>query len=463
MSIHDLVVDPKLLRRFDRPGPRYTSYPTADRFVDAYDAETHRRTLGARHHLQAGRRALSLYVHLPFCEHVCYYCGCNKVVTRDHSRSGRYLHYLQRELDLVMDIIGKSQRVEQLHWGGGTPTFLSNEELRELMGMLRERFEFAADGEYSIEIDPRTVNAEKMAVIGDIGFNRVSLGVQDFDPDVQRAVNRIQSFEETREAIEGARRFGCKSVNMDLIYGLPRQTPERFAATLDKVLALNPERIALYNYAHLPALFKPQRRINEAELPTPDVRIQLFQSAIRVLMGAGYRYIGMDHFARPDDDLAKAQQLGHLHRNFQGYSTRAECDLLAFGVSAISAIGSTYSQNVKTLPEYYDCLDQGRLPVLRGIELSADDLLRRAVIQSLMCNFELSIQSVEQAYLVNFAKTFAQEMDALQEYVELGLVEIDEEWISVTPRGRLFVRAIAMLFDRYLRESEMRARYSKVV
>ncbi|HEY9379829.1 MAG TPA: oxygen-independent coproporphyrinogen III oxidase [Burkholderiales bacterium] len=462
MNAIDLIPDADLLRRFDRPGPRYTSYPTADRFVAAYDAAAQVRTLKARR-LQSGGRALSLYVHLPFCEHVCYYCGCNKIITRNHSRTTKYLRYLEREMDLVVDIIGTRQRVEQLHWGGGTPTFLSEDELRELMAMLKARFEFAPDGEYSIEIDPRTVDASKMAVLGEIGFNRVSIGVQDFDPDVQKAVNRIQSFEITAAAVQGARDHHFKSANLDLIYGLPRQNPERFAATLASTLSLKPERIALYNYAHLPTLFKPQRRINEAELPSPAMRIELLQLAIRTLTDAGYRYIGMDHFARPEDDLAKAQQMGHLHRNFQGYSTRAECDLIALGVSAISAIGSTYSQNVKELDEYYDCLDQGQLPVMRGVELNADDLVRRAVIQSLMCHFALSIDSMQTAYLIDFRKAFAEELQALQEYIDLGLVEIDDEWITVTSRGRMFVRAICMVFDRYLRQSEMRARYSKVL
>ena len=462
MHAKDLSPDPDLLRRFDKPGPRYTSYPTADRFVAAYDAQTHRRALELRR-LHAGHRGLSLYVHLPFCNTVCYYCACNKVVTRDHSRAGKYLRYLERELDLTVDIVGRGQGVEQLHWGGGTPTFLGNDEIRTLMGMLKERFDFAASGEYSIEIDPRTVDAAKMAVLGEVGFNRISVGVQDFDPAVQRAVNRIQSFEVTESAIAAGRANGCKSVNVDLIYGLPLQTPQRFATTLAKVLQLSPDRVALYNYAHLPSLFKPQRRIHESDLPVASTRVELLQLAVRTLKGAGYRYIGMDHFARPEDELAKAQELGHLHRNFQGYSTRAESDLLAFGVSAISAVGATYSQNVKELSEYYDCLDQGVLPVMRGIELNRDDVVRRSVIQSLMCNFALSIEAIEQSYLIKFDKYFAPELSALEEYEQLGLVEIEDGWLSITPRGRWFVRAVCMLFDRYLRQSEERARYSKVV
>lgn len=462
MNANDLILDADLLRRFDRPGPRYTSYPTADRFVAAYDAGVHRRTLEAWRE-KARHRALSLYVHLPFCNTLCYYCGCNKIVTRDHSRSAKYLRYLERECDLAIDLIGRGRHVEQLHWGGGTPTFLANAELTALMGMLRERFDFSPEGEYSIEIDPRTVDAEKMAVLGEAGFNRISVGVQDFDPGVQKAVNRLQSFTVTAQAIEAARANGCKSVNIDLIYGLPLQRPRGFTTTLLKVLELAPERVALYNYAHLPTVFKPQRRINEADLPDALMRIELLRLAIRMLNEAGYRYIGMDHFAKPDDELAKAQDRGHLHRNFQGYSTRAECDLLSFGVSAISAMGATYSQNAKDLQDYYDCLDQGLLPVMRGIELNADDLVRRAVIQSLMCNFQLSIEAIETAYLVKFDRLFAAELAALREYAELGLVEVTPEWISVMPRGQFLIRPICMLFDRYLRQSEERARYSKVV
>ncbi|MBX6391984.1 MAG: oxygen-independent coproporphyrinogen III oxidase [Burkholderiales bacterium] len=461
MNEIDWIPDAALLQRFDRPGPRYTSYPTADRFGPAYDARRHAKVLAERR--LAVVKPLSLYVHLPFCNTLCYYCGCNKIITKQYSHATKYLRYLEREMDLVAGILGRRRRAEQLHWGGGTPTFLAEDELRELMGMLRARFEFAPDGEYSIEIDPRSAGAGKIAVLAEIGFNRLSMGVQDFDPDVQKAVNRIQSFEVTKTAVDAAREHRFKSVNIDLIYGLPRQTPERFAETLAKTLSLKPDRIALYNYAHLPTLFKPQRRINEAELPSPATRIELLQLAIRTLTDAGYVYIGMDHFARPDDELARAQKMGHLHRNFQGYSTRAECDLVAFGVSAISAVGATYSQNVKTLEEYYERLDRNELPVLRGVELNADDVLRRAVIQSLMCHFTLSVESIETAYLVNFREYFAEELQALREYEELGMVEIEDEWITVTPKGRLFVRAIAMVFDRYLRQGQTAARYSKVV
>jgi oxygen-independent coproporphyrinogen III oxidase len=458
----ELVVDTEVLRRFDRPGPRYTSYPTADRFVEAFDAAAYRRALDARR--ASGRsRGLSLYVHLPFCSTICYYCACNKVITKDRGRAAKYVRYLARELELVGERLAPGERIGQLHWGGGTPTFLPDEEMSALMAVIRSRFPLVDDGEYSIEVDPRSVRPETIALLASLGFNRLSVGVQDFDADVQRAVNRRQSFEETAAVIEAARAHGFKSVNLDLIYGLPRQDTSRMGETLAKVLRLAPDRIALYNYAHLPGTFKPQRRIAESELPSAAARIDLAVLAMRTLTEAGYRYIGMDHFALPDDELAEAQRLGHLHRNFQGYSTRAECDLVGLGISAIGAIGPAYSQNVKTLEEYYDRLDHRELPVMRGIELSADDLVRRAVIQALMCHFELAIESIEIAYLVDFERYFAAELADLRELEALGLVEIGGGWITVTPRGRLVVRGIAMVFDRYLRRAETRARYSKLV
>ena len=462
MDPSELVVDAEVLRRFNRPGPRYTSYPTADRFVEAFDSAAYRRALEARR-TGARSRGLSLYVHLPFCSTICYYCACNKVITKDRGRSAKYVRYVGRELELVGELLGSDERVGQLHWGGGTPTFLPHNDLRALMGMIRSRVPLVDDGEYSIEVDPRGTSPDTIALLAELGFNRLSVGVQDLDEDVQRAVNRRQSFEETASVIDAARAHGFKSVNLDLIYGLPRQDPARMGETLAKVLRLAPDRIALYNYAHLPGTFKPQRRIAESELPSAAARIDLAMLAMQTLTAAGYRYIGMDHFALPDDELAQAQRLGHLHRNFQGYSTRAACDLVGLGISAIGAIGPAYSQNVKTLEEYYDRLDRRELPVMRGIELSADDLVRRAVIQALMCQFELSIESIEIAYLVDFKRYFSVELADLRELESLGLVEIGDEWITVTPRGRLVVRGIAMVFDRYLRLAETRARYSKLV
>ena len=454
------VPDPALLRRFDVPGPRYTSYPTADRFVEAFDAQVLGNWLGKRAEATA---PLSLYVHLPFCATVCYYCACNKVITKDHSRGRDYLAALRKEADLIASRLTGSRQIEQLHFGGGTPTFLSNDELRELMALLTERFPMARKGEYSIEVDPRSTPPDKVAVLGELGFNRISVGVQDFDPQVQKAVNRIQSFEMTQATIEAARKADFKSVNLDLIYGLPKQSRATFARTLDKVLVLSPERVALYHYAHLPERFKPQRRIDAADLPSPQEKMGIMLDAIGRLTQAGYQYIGMDHFAKGADDLARAQQQGRLHRNFQGYSTRPDCDLIGLGVSAISKIGPTYSQNVRELDEYYDRLKQDQLPTARGVLLDMDDLVRRSVIMSLMCHFEVSKEAIEQAHLVKFDEYFRRELAELKPFEEEGLVENTREWISVLPRGKLLVRAIAMGFDRYLKNDERVRKYSKIV
>lgn len=458
----DLVFDPQLIRRFDISGPRYTSYPTADRFVEAFDTEASRLWLGKRTVGGIGR-PLSLYVHLPFCNTICYYCACNKIITKDHGRSAKYLKYLAKELAMQSAYLDGTHDVVQLHFGGGTPTFLSHDELRQLMASIRSHFNLVPNGEYSIEVDPRKVDFETVKLLGELGFNRMSVGVQDFDPAVQQAVNRIQSIEETRHVIEAARANGFKSVSVDLIYGLPKQHVISFNRTLEEVIKLSPDRLSIYNYAHLPRLFKPQRRISEADLPSPDAKLQILSLAIRRLTDAGYVYIGMDHFAKPDDELTVAQRQGRLHRNFQGYSTYAECDLMAFGVSAISKVGPSYCQNYKTLDEYYDALDAGRLPVMRGLELTPDDLLRRSIIQALMCHFEVSIESIEIAHLIDFRQYFAAELADLREMQQAELLEIDDKWISVLPRGRMLVRAIAMVFDRYLRGDRERARYSKVI
>ena len=461
-TFQELIFDPEVIRRFDVNGPRYTSYPTADRFVEAFDAEAYRMWLGRRT-IGGISRPLSLYVHIPFCNTICYYCACNKIITKDHGRSAKYLKYLGKELAMQSEALEGSHDVVQLHWGGGTPTFLSNDEMRHLMEMIREHFRLMPNGEYSIEVDPRKVDAVTVALLGELGFNRMSIGVQDFDPAVQQAVNRIQSLEETQLVIEAARASGFKSVSVDLIYGLPKQNVISFNRTLEEVIRLSPDRLSIYNYAHLPGLAKPQRRISEADLPSPDAKLQILQLAIRRLTDAGYVFIGMDHFAKPDDELAVAQRQGRLHRNFQGYSTHAEADLMAFGVSSISKVGPSYCQNVKTLDEYYDSLDRGVLPVMRGIELSADDLLRRSIIQALMCHFELSLESIEIAHLIDFNSYFAAELPALREMEQAGLLKIDNQWLSVEPRGRMLVRAIAMVFDRYLRSDRERMRYSKVI
>jgi oxygen-independent coproporphyrinogen-3 oxidase len=458
----ELVIDPVLIRRHDVSGPRYTSYPTADRFVEAFgDAEL--KQWLAKRNIGGISQPLSLYVHLPFCDTLCYYCACNKVITRDHARSAKYINYLETELELLGPLLGSERKLCQLHWGGGTPTFLARDEMGRLVAAIDRHFTRAADFECSLEVDPRRVEPGTMEFLAGLGFNRVSIGVQDFDPAVQQAVHRIQSEEVTRTVIDAARASGYRSVNIDLIYGLPKQTLDSFNRTLERVIAIGPERIALYSYAHLPTVFKPQRRIVPAELPSAETKLQILTLAIGRLTRAGYVYIGMDHFAMPDDELAVAQRQGRLQRNFQGYSTYPESDLIGLGVSAIGRIGPTYYQNHKRLDDYYAALDAGRLPVARGLELSADDLVRRAVIQALACHFRLSIESIEDAYLVHFRSYFAAELEDLRRLQEEGLVDVSDEWISVTPSGRLLVRAICMVFDRYLREAQARASYSRVI
>ncbi|MCL1860863.1 MAG: oxygen-independent coproporphyrinogen III oxidase [Proteobacteria bacterium] len=459
---HDLVFNPELIRRFDINGPRYTSYPTADRFIETFDARALSAWLGKRASGGANK-PLSLYFHIPFCNTICYYCACNKIITKDHSLSAKYLDYVDREMGLQAASLGEARQATQLHLGGGTPTFLSHEELRQLMASVRAHFELVPNGEYSIEVDPRKVDFETVELLAKLGFNRMSVGVQDFAEEVQVATNRVQSFDETRVVMEAARTTGFSSISMDLIYGLPKQNVASYDRTLERVLELSPDRISLYSYAHLPGLFMPQRRIVEGELPTADVKLQILQLAIRRLTEAGYVYIGMDHFARPDDELAVAQRQGRLHRNFQGYSTHAECDMLAFGVSSIAKVGPVYAQNHKTLETYYEALDRNELPVLRGIELTADDLLRRSIIQALMCHFSLSIEAIQTAHNINFKEYFAEELVGLKEMEAAEMVRVEDESITVLPAGRLLVRAVAMVFDRYLRADRERKRYSRVI
>ena len=457
-------ITPELLRRHDGAGPRYTSYPTADRFVEAFSAADYAQAL-VQHRSGTGVpvQPLSLYVHLPFCESLCYFCACNKIITRHKERAAGYLRYLAREVELHTALLGAGQTVTQLHLGGGTPTFLSDAELRQLMALLRRGFSLAAGGEYSIEIDPRTVDAARLAVLAELGFNRVSFGVQDFDPQVQQAVHRIQPFDQVRALMEAGREIGFDSINIDLIYGLPRQTPESFARTLLQVQQLRPDRIALYAYAHLPERFKSQRRIVPAELPGGGDKVAMLSQALDAFLGAGYSYIGMDHFALPNDSLAVAKRQGRLHRNFQGYSTQPDCDLIGLGLSSIGRIGPTYSQNAKTMEEYCDHLDQGRLPVVRGLALTRDDLVRRAVIMALMCQGQVVFESIEQAWLIDFRSYFSCELEQLHALAQQGLVVLDDAGIRVTAQGWFFVRAVALVFDRYLQADRMRANFSRIL
>jgi oxygen-independent coproporphyrinogen-3 oxidase len=443
--------DAGLIRKLGQSGPRYTSYPTADRFTEAFGYRDYLQTVAGLK-TRGLRNPLSLYVHIPFCDTVCYYCACNKIVTKNRDKATTYLRYLKHEIEAQGKLFAGMNQVEQLHFGGGTPTYLSHAQMEDLLAHLRRWFEFAPDhiGEYSIEVDPRTVSRDRVQRLRNQGFNRISLGVQDFDPEVQQAVNRIQPEAQTLAIIAAAREAGYRSVNIDLIYGLPKQNVVGMAQTLAKVIRAAPERIAIYNYAHLPHLFKMQRRIENKDLPGPESKLDMLALCIKRLSEAGYIYIGMDHFALQTDDLAVAQRQGRLHRNFQGYSTHAEADLVSFGVSAISAVGATYSQNAKTLEAYYDAIDNQELPIARGIRLQMDDLLRRVIIQRLMCDFELSITSLETAYPITFASYFAPELTRLHELAQSGLLTIDGEWLCVTMRGRLLIRNICMVFDRYL-------------
>ncbi|RRV28838.1 oxygen-independent coproporphyrinogen III oxidase [Pseudomonas sp. o96-267] len=453
--------DADLIRRYDLAGPRYTSYPTAVQFHDdigPFDL------LHALRDSRKAKRPLSLYVHVPFCAHICYYCACNKVITKDRGRALPYLEKLEREIEIISRYIDHKQPIEQLHFGGGTPTFLSHDELRRLMQHLRQHFSLLDDdsGDYSIEIDPREADWSTMGLLRELGFNRVSLGVQDLDPEVQRAVNRLQTLEETRAIVEAARTLQFRSVNIDLIYGLPKQTPERFARTVAEVIALQPDRLSLFNYAHLPERFMPQRRINNDDLPSPGDKLAMLQASIDQLTRAGYRYIGMDHFALPDDELAIAQEEGTLQRNFQGYTTHGHCDLIGLGVSAISQIGDLYSQNDSDITSYQQTLGNGQLATRRGLHCNADDRLRRAVIQQLICHFELRFADIERAHGVVFRDYFVALWPELEQLAGDGLIVLDEQGIQVRPAGRLLVRPLCMLFDRYLND-QVRQRFSRVI
>lgn len=454
--------DLDLVRRYDQSGPRYTSYPTAVEFHDGF-GETEYLAACARSN-ESGR-PLSLYFHIPFCDTVCFYCACNKIATKDRSRAQPYLDRVYRELEMQSDLFGADRQVEQLHWGGGTPTFISRDQMTELMDVTRRWFRMADDdfGEYSIEIDPREADANTVALLRRLGFNRMSLGVQDFDTAVQKAVNRIQTEQETLAVLDAARAEGFRSLSIDLIYGLPFQTVEGFLRTLDRIVEFAPDRLSVFNYAHLPQRFMPQRRIDEADLPLPRTKLDILKATGERLAEAGYVYIGMDHFARPDDELAMAQQDGSLYRNFQGYSTHADCDLVGLGVTSIGKVDNSYSQNRRTLDEYVADIDGGRLPVFRGIELSRDDQIRRDVITRVICNFALDFAAVEQAWRIDFAEYFSDALPALAPMQADGLLELEPAGIRVLPKGRLLIRNICMVFDAYLAAKERPVGFSKVI
>ncbi len=456
-----LVFDIELIRRYDKSGPRYTSYPTAVQFHEGF-AEADYRAIAAQSNQQGG--PLSLYFHIPFCDTLCFYCACNKIATKNRKHAVPYLEALFKEIEMQGALFDRSRKVDQLHWGGGTPTFISHEQMTALMAKSREQFNLHDDdsGEYSIEIDPREVKNDTIKLLRGLGFNRMSLGVQDFDPKVQQAVNRIQTEAQTFAVLDQAKAEGFLSVSVDLIYGLPFQSLEGFAKTVDKVIAARPDRLSVFNYAHLPEMFKPQRRILDEELPSAAEKLDILQMTNERLKQAGYVYIGMDHFAKPDDELAVAQREGTLYRNFQGYSTHAECDLVAMGVTSIGMVGNTYSQNVKTVEAYAELINAGKLPLYRGVELDDDDVLRREVITRLICQFELDMGAVAQQFDINFPEYFAQEMEELHQIESDGLLTIEGDRISVLPAGRLLIRNVCMVFDKYLRK-QSEQRFSKVI
>ncbi|WP_282297656.1 oxygen-independent coproporphyrinogen III oxidase [Stenotrophomonas sp. PS02289] len=454
--------DPELLRRHDRPGPRYTSYPTAPHFHDGFGEHQLRAAIASSN---VSARALSLYVHVPYCSSPCFYCGCNRVITRDRSKGVAYVARVLSEADQIAPLFDPSREVIQLHLGGGTPNFLAAEQMRELIDGLRQRFSFseAASRDFSIELDPRHVTRDDIAGLAALGFNRASLGIQDFDPTVQRAINREQGVEPTLEVLRACREFGLRSVNVDLIYGLPHQTLEGFAQTLETVLRERPDRLAIYGYAHLPNLFKAQRQIPDAALPSPEQKLALLGLAVRRLSLAGYQYIGMDHFALPEEDLSRAQRAGQLHRNFMGYTTHAQTDLVGLGASAISRIGDSYSQNPRDLPGWEDAVDAGRLPVWRGLTLDADDALRAELIGQLMCQGEVDGHALAARHGVDFESYFSDALIALQSLQHDGLAEYADGVVRATEQGRPLLRLLAMCFDRYLGKVESPARYSRAI
>ncbi|MFU8617155.1 oxygen-independent coproporphyrinogen III oxidase [Neisseria sp. LACPHL-SPEC-2024-00856] len=454
--------DRELIAGLPSSGPRYTSYPTADRFHGGFREKEYLEALHSRG-ADASNKPLSLYIHIPFCNTICYYCGCNKIITKDKSRADAYIEYLEKEMKLLAPHLGGRHQLAQLHFGGGTPTFLSDNQLERVFEMIRKYFQLIPDGEYSIEIDPRKVSRETVLKLGRLGFNRMSVGIQDFDPKVQAAVNRIQSYEETKEVIDAAREAGFKSVSVDLIYGLPYQTSESIKTTIDTVLSLDPDRLALYHYAHLPHVFKPQRRIDTAAVPGSEEKLDMLQYCVQTLTERGYVFIGMDHFAKPDDELSVALEKGLLQRNFQGYSTYADCDLVAIGVSSIGKIGNTYSQNERDIDAYYAAIDEGRLPVMRGYQLNQDDILRRNIIQDLMCRFALDYRVYEDISGTPFDRYFKDELADLEKLADLGLVSLNKQGLTVTPKGRFLIRNIAMVFDHHLRHKETKAKYSQTV
>ncbi|MFH1007280.1 MAG: oxygen-independent coproporphyrinogen III oxidase [Candidatus Latescibacterota bacterium] len=452
MKSHKMTVDVDLLKQYDRPGPRYTSYPTAPYFHEGITQKAYLDNIRKENEAQ-GTRPISLYFHLPFCDTLCYFCGCNMMVTQNRQKIAQYIDYLEKEIRLLRPHIARDRKVAQMHWGGGTPTHLSPDQIRRLGNIIREHFDFTEDAEIGVEIDPRELTREHMVALAEMGFNRCSMGIQDFDPQVQKAVNRLQSERITRDGLAWARELGFASTNLDLMYGLPYQNTATFEHTLDVVLSLDPDRLAVFNYAHLPSRIKHQRLIPAEQLPNAEEKLQLLKMSIEKLTEAGYEYIGMDHFAKPDDELTVAMQKGTLYRNFQGYSTHAGLDLFALGISSIGMFPELYVQNMKKLDGYYSELDNGNLPVMRGVALSEDDRLRREVITELMCNLVLKKADIEGKYSIQFDEYFAPALEQLKSFQRDDLVILEEKRIRVTVSGRLLIRNIAMNFDAYLQDN----------
>lgn len=442
-------IDVDVLRKIDKPGPRYTSYPTAPLFSTDF---TWKDFLGEIKHTNRDDRKtdLSLYLHLPFCDTLCYFCGCTMIVTRNRERIKEYNDYLKREIDLVREHISDDRIVTQLHWGGGTPSYLDPEDIYDLASHLKNNFRYDPDIEAGVEIDPRGLTYEHMAALREAGFNRVSMGVQDFNPKVQEAVNRIQPEDITRQTVDWSRQLGFSSINLDLIYGLPFQTVDSFEKTVEKIIDISPDRIAVFNYAHVPWLKKHQKLIKPEDLPTPDQKIDILKKTMEMLGQAGYWYVGMDHFAKPDDELAVAQRNKTLYRNFQGYSTKAGCDLYGFGMSSISQFNEIYAQNEKTLKEYYDAIDEGRLATFQGYRMTTDDHIRKFVITKLMCDFELDPAEVEKEFHITFDEYFEDSLIKLSDFMHDGFIRKENGRYIISPSGRLIVRNIAMCFDAYI-------------
>jgi oxygen-independent coproporphyrinogen-3 oxidase len=458
-----VIFNKEIIRRYDTFGPRYTSYPTAVQFSTSFNADDYKDWIRVSNE-DLIPAPLSLYLHIPFCDTICYYCGCSKVITKDKSKATHYIGLLKQEIKLQGALFANDRKVTQIHWGGGTPTFLNDKEIYEIIECIRENFQVPADDtvEFGIEVDPRTVDQQRLKNLNNLGFNRISFGVQDFDHCVQKSVNRVQSTQQIKQHIDDARALKYQSINIDLMYGLPNQTVYSFLQTLNTTIELNPDRIAVYNYAHLPEMFKPQRRINEDELPSAEEKLNILQLCVDKLQDAGYAYIGMDHFAKETDSLVKAQREGSLQRNFQGYSTNANCDIIAMGITAIGRIGDNYSQNVRTIDEYENLLNEGIIPIFRGIELEDDDILRREIINQLMCNNKLDIRKIEKKWGIDFKTYFKSSLDNLQKMATDGLLEIEKSNLTITNTGRLLTRSICMQFDRYLQKKNNK-QFSRVI